>query len=159
MNDATLDFDRFARRGYAEAIYCDGKSVGQVTEIAELWRARAQEQELGALLFTRTSAEQRQAILTVFPDAVADDTSRVMAWPPTPPEPRGNVTVVCAGTADVPVAREAAITARYLGREVAEITDVGVAGLDRILSRIAELRAADVIVVVAGLDEIGRAHV
>ena len=62
------------------------------------------------------------------------------------------MTVVCAGTADIPVAREAAFTARFLGREVREIVDVGVAGLHRILARRADLESADVIVAVAGMD-------
>lgn len=150
---ATLDFERFRRRGYPEAVFCLGKSPAQVHEIARMWRERAKQQELGTILFTRTTAEQREAIRELLPEAFEDETSSLMAWPPAPPAATGGrVVVVCAGTSDLPVAREAALTARYLGRDVHEIVDVGVAGLDRILSRVEELRSADVIVLAAGMD-------
>ncbi len=86
-------------------------------------------------------------------DPFIDDTASFAAWPAEPPAPTGGrVFVVCAGTSDLPVAREAALTARYLGRDVTEIVDVGVAGLGRILARVEELQSADVIVVAAGMD-------
>ena len=154
MNDvANLDFDRYSRRGYPEAVLCQGKSPSQVAKIAADWRRHSSEAELGALLFTRVEPQHAQVILDEFPDALHDENARIVAWPPTPPAPAGGcVTVVCAGTADIPVAREAAFTARFLGREVREIVDVGVAGLHRILARRADLESADVIVAVAGMD-------
>lgn len=153
MTVATLDFDRFERRGYPEAILCQGKSTEQVREIARLWRERAEQQELGHVLFTRVTDEQREAVLEHFPDALVDDTARLVIWPAAEPQPSGGkVVVVCAGTSDLRVAREAALTARFLGREVEEVVDVGVAGLDRILSKVDILRSADVIVAVAGMD-------
>lgn len=154
MSDvATLDFDRFARRGYPEAVFCLGKSVAQVREIARMWAERAETQTLGTVLFTRTDEAQRAAIREALPSAFEDETSSLMAWPPTPPPSAGGrIVVVCAGTSDLPVAREAALTARYLGREAHEIVDVGVAGLNRIMSRVDELRAADVVVIAAGMD-------
>ncbi|MDO5049053.1 MAG: nickel pincer cofactor biosynthesis protein LarB [Actinomycetaceae bacterium] len=155
MSDANLDFGRFARRGYPEAIYCEGKSASQVRDIARLWKQRfnAGEGELGCALFTRANAEHARAVLDVLPDALYDETARLLAWPAQPPQPSGGrVVVACAGTSDVPIAREAALTARYLGREVVELVDVGVAGLDRILSRRDVLESADVIVVVAGME-------
>lgn len=157
MNDvANLDFDRFARRGYPEAVLCEGKTTEQVREIARLWRERVEDADAegpGTVLFTRVSPDQAAVIAVELPGAFHDDTARLMAWPPELPDATGgHVVVVCAGTSDLRVAREATLTARYLGREVSEIVDVGVAGLDRILARRDELRAADVIVAVAGMD-------
>ena len=154
MNDvATLDFDRFDRRGYPEAILCDGKSVDQVRRIAAEWHAQARLRELGPVLFTRVDDEQAAVVREEFPDAFYDDLARVIAWPAEPPAPSGgHVVVVCAGTSDLRVAREAAHTARYLGRKATEIVDVGVAGLDRILARRDLLNTADVVVAVAGMD-------
>lgn len=167
MDIANLDFDRFKRRGYAEAVLCQGKSVEQVRTIARAWRERAQQssEPLGAVLFTRASDEQLAVVREELdgpgdlPQAAhsgnvfIDESARLAAWPANPPAPSGGlVAVVCAGTSDLPVAREAALTARYLGREVSEIVDVGVAGLNRILNRIEDLQQADVIVVAAGMD-------
>ncbi|MDU7360623.1 MAG: nickel pincer cofactor biosynthesis protein LarB [Propionibacteriaceae bacterium] len=154
MNDvANLDFHRYARRGYPEAVLCQGKSPRQVAEIAADWHRHSSGADLGALLFTRVEPGHAEVILDEFPDALHDETARIVAWPPEPPTPvGGRVTVVCAGTADLPVAREAALTARFLGREVTEIVDVGVAGLHRVLARRDELETADVIVAVAGMD-------
>ncbi|HSO68994.1 MAG TPA: 1-(5-phosphoribosyl)-5-amino-4-imidazole-carboxylate carboxylase, partial [Arachnia sp.] len=156
MNDiAHLDFDRFARRGYAEAVFCLGKTATQCGEIARMWRERAaaDTDPLGAVLFTRATAEQAAAVLAELPDAAHDQTSSLLAWPAQPPTPTGGrVVVVCAGTSDLPVAREAALTSRYLGRDTVENVDVGVAGLHRILGRLDDLREADVIVLAAGMD-------
>lgn len=152
MSVATLDFDRYARRGYPEAVLCQGKSVAQVVEITRAWRERAAEQDLGTVLFTRVSPEQAEVVLAELPDAHHDETSSLIAWPAEPPRPTGGRVVVCAGTADLRVAREATLTARYLGREVTEVVDVGVAGLDRILAKRDVLRSADVVVAVAGMD-------
>lgn len=153
MSVATLDFDRYARRGYPEAVLCQGKTVAQVAEIAARWRERAAEQELGTLLLTRVSAEQAAVVTAELPGVFHDGTASIMAWPPElPATTGGRVVVVCAGTSDLRVAREAAITARYLGRDVTEVVDVGVAGLDRILAQRDVLRSADVVVAVAGMD-------
>lgn len=156
---AELDVARTARRGYPEAVYCEGKSVAQVRAIAEALRARADEPQEGddraegALLFTRCAPEQVHALRAVFPDAAVDGVARLVAWPSQPPSPcGGNVVVLCAGTSDLPVAREAWLTARYLGRSAELVVDVGVAGLHRVLDRIDLIRAADVVVVVAGMD-------
>lgn len=153
MSIATLDFERYARRGYPEAVLAEGKTVEQVVRIVRTWRERAAQQALGTLLLTRVDPEQAMAVADELPRVFHDDTARLMAWPPEAPEPTGGrVVVVCAGTSDLRVAREAALTARYLGREVTEVVDVGVAGLDRILAQRDVLRSADVVVAVAGMD-------
>ncbi|MBZ2195181.1 nickel pincer cofactor biosynthesis protein LarB [Occultella gossypii] len=163
-----LDHDRGARRGYPEAVYCEGKSTAQVALIAAAYAARhrparpVESAEVAAtsalsppsaVLFTRASAEHAEAILAELPDAVDDREARLVAWPPTPPEPTGGLVVVAAaGTSDLPVAREAELTARYLGRRTELVMDVGVAGLHRVLARLDLLRSAAAIVVVAGMD-------
>lgn len=148
-----LDFDRGKRRGYPEAVLCQGKTIEQLRAIARAWRERAESEELGPLLCTRATVEQAEALAQELPGALHDPSARVVAWPAEPPAPTGGrVVVVCAGTADLPVADEAALTARFLGREVGRVSDVGVAGLHRILDARAELEAADVVVVAAGMD-------
>jgi NCAIR mutase (PurE)-related protein len=146
---AHLDFDRARRRGYPEAILCDGKSADQVAGIASLVRDRPDV----TTLFTRAGDEHAAAVRGELPDAFHDASARLLAWPPERPAPAGGtVLVVAAGTSDLPVAREALLTAQYLGRPASLIADVGVAGLHRVLGRLDDLRAADVIVVAAGMD-------
>lgn len=145
---AELDADRAARRGYPEAIYCEGKTVEQVAAIAGSLRDSG-----GRTLFTRAGQAHADAVLKELPDAGYDDTARMLAWPANPPAPSGGpVAVVAAGTSDLPVAQEAAFTAQHLGRSCELVVDVGVAGLHRVLGRLELLRRARVIVVVAGMD-------
>jgi hypothetical protein len=145
---AQLDHDRAARRGYAEAIYSEGKTTEQLVEIAGALREQG-----STTLFTRVNPDQAKAILAVLEDAHYDADARMLAWPSALPAATGGlVTVVAAGTSDLPVAREAALTARYLGRECEQLIDVGVAGLHRILGHLDLLRRSRVIVVVAGMD-------
>jgi len=148
--DYELDFDRARRRGYPEAVYGEGKTIEQLQGIAGSLLAHGPD---AVTLFTRVSAEQANAIKSVMPGAYHDATARLVAWPAEPPEPvGGTVTVLAAGTSDLPVAREALLTAKYLGRRSELVVDVGVAGLHRVLSRLDLLRRSDAIVVVAGMD-------
>lgn len=143
-----LDHDRALRRGYPEAVYCEGKTPGQVSAAARAVKASGT-----PTLFTRADPAHAKAILVVLPEARYDEDARLLAWPAEPPAPSGGaVLVVAAGTSDLGVAREAQLTARYLGRAADLIVDVGVAGLQRILARLDQLRSARVIVVVAGMD-------
>ena len=145
---AELDHDRARRRGYPEAVYCEGKTPGQVSAIAGALKGSP-----ATALFARADPAHAGAILAVLPDARYDEEARMLAWPPEPPAPQGGgVLVVAAGTADLGVAREAQLTAQYLGRAADLIVDVGIAGLHRILARLGQLRSARVIVVVAGMD-------
>lgn len=149
-----LDVERFERRGYPEAVFCEGKTPGQVGAItARVAELAAAGQPTGAVLFTRAGPEHAAAVREHLPDAAHDDDARLLAWPPEPPEPTGGLVVVAAaGTSDAPVAREAWLTARYLGRRTELVVDVGVAGLHRILARLDLLRSARAIVCVAGMD-------
>lgn len=160
---AWLDHDRASRRGYPEAVYCEGKTTAQLAHIAARVREHGAALEGGAAadggrtpaptLFTRVSPEGAEAILLELPDAFHDPEARLVAWPPAPPSPTGELVVVaCAGTSDLPVAREAELTARYLGRATELLVDVGVAGIHRTLARLDVLREAGAIVVVAGMD-------
>ncbi|XVQ15015.1 nickel pincer cofactor biosynthesis protein LarB [Spirillospora sp. CA-255316] len=144
-----LDHDRAARRGYPEAVYCEGKSGDQVRAIAAQLRERGE----AVALFTRAGPEHARAVLAELPDARHDADARLLAWPPEPPLPSGGrVVVLAAGTSDLPVAREAELTARYLGRSCELAVDVGVAGLHRVLGLLDLLRSARVVVVAAGMD-------
>jgi NCAIR mutase (PurE)-related protein len=144
-----LDLERTARRGYPEAVFCAGKTASQVAAIAASVRGRPDV----TTLFTRASAEHAEAVRAELPDARHDETARLLAWPPAPPPATGGqVLVLAAGTSDLPVAREALLTARYLGRSADLVADVGVAGLHRVLGRLDTLRRARVIVVAAGMD-------
>ena len=145
---AELDLGRVERRGYPEAVYCEGKSVAQLRSIAEALR-----DDGGPALFTRCRPEHLAVLGEVLPDAAVDEVAGLVAWPATPPPPAGGrVVVLCAGTSDLPVAREALLTVRHLGRDAELVVDVGVAGLHRVLGRLDLLRAARVVVVVAGMD-------
>ncbi len=151
---AELDLERAARRGYPEAIYCEGKTAAQVRAIAtRIAEARADGTTTGAVLFTRASADHAAAVRDAVPDAFHDEMARLLAWPPTPPEPTGGLVIVlCAGTSDLPVAREALVTAQYLGRPTRLAVDIGVAGLHRVLARRDLIDSARAIIVVAGMD-------
>ena len=143
-----LDHDRAHRRGFPEAVLCESKSVEQVRVIAAQVRGRA-----ARTLFTRVTDAQVDALLAELPDAVHDADARLVAWPGEPPEPTGGLVVVlAAGTSDLPVAREAALTAQHLGRPVETVVDVGVAGLHRVLGHLDLERSARALVVVAGMD-------
>ena len=145
---AHLDIDRVRRRGYPEAIYCESKTVEQVAAIAVGLRDAGQ-----TTLFTRANPDHAAAIMEVLDDVFYDPVARLLAHPATAPEPTGvSVLVVCAGTSDLPVATEALHTARYLGRSVSLIADVGVAGIHRLLSYEEELQKAGVIIIAAGMD-------
>lgn len=146
---ANLDLDRTARRGYPEAIYCAGKTPAQVGGIAAALAAHPSV----TTLFTRASPAHAAAVVAALPTAFHDPTAALLAWPPQKPDPTGGtVIVLAAGTSDMPYAREALLTAQYLGREASLVVDVGVAGLHRVLAHLPALREARAIVVAAGMD-------
>src|SRR5947209_19976634 len=120
-----LDHDRAARRGYAEAVLCDSKTVEQVVVIA----AQVLDRE-ARTLFTRVRTDQVEPLLAALPGAAFEADARIVAFPGEAPAPTGSLVVVlAAGTSDLPVAAEAAVTARHLGRPTGLVVDVGVAGL------------------------------
>jgi NCAIR mutase (PurE)-related protein len=145
---ARLDTDRLERTGDAEVVYGAGKTPEQVVE---LLRTLHQTHPGHAVLATRLSVEAQEAVSVSLPDAVVDPVGRTAVLG-SPPAPRGTVAVVSAGTSDAPVAAEAATTASVFGAGVDLITDVGVAGLHRVMGVRERLDAADCLIVVAGME-------
>ncbi len=151
LDFATIDHQRALRQGRPEVIYAEGKSLEQVTAIAARMVASG-----AGFLATRTTAEQRHALGGLDPSVRLRDAARV-AWLPAPGAPVPNadapsVLVVAAGTSDLPVADEAVVTLEAYGRRVERLADVGVAGLHRLLAAEERLRAATVVIVVAGME-------
>ena len=145
---AKPDFDRLRRRGIPEVIYGSGKTPEQIAEIIAALNGRGQN-----AFATRVSPEQAAAVRKRFPDANYRSDCRILTRDVVPlPEPRGKVAVLCAGTSDLPVAEEAAVTAERMGAAVTRVYDVGVAGLHRLLSRVDSFADALAIVVVAGME-------
>jgi len=145
---ARLDVDRATRTGDPEVVYGAGKSPGHVVELLATLHAAHPDR---AVLATRLSDDALDAVREQVPAAAVDDTARA-ATVGRLPTPRGLVVIVSAGTSDAPVCAETALTARVFGASSRLITDVGVAGLHRLLSVRDELAAADCLVVVAGME-------
>jgi len=145
---ARLDVDRASRTGDPEVVYGAGKTPAQVVALLTTLHEHHPER---AVLATRLSPESLALLATELPGAELDPVARTAVLGPLP-APRGIVTVVSAGTSDAPVAAEAAVTIRVHGAGVDLITDVGVAGLHRVLAVQDRLAAADCLVVVAGME-------
>jgi len=144
---AKVDHSRKARNGFAEVVFCEGKTPEQVAQIAISILEHGDN-----LLATRADLEHYEAIQAVAADAAYSARARVISVRRFPVAKNGLVAVVSAGTADQPVAQEAALTAEALGCETRRFSDVGVAGLHRLLAVIDEIRQADVIIAVAGME-------
>jgi len=144
---ARIDHHRALRLGLPEVIYAAGKSPEQVAEIFARMAA-----ESGSVLATRAAPDAYAAVHERVPEAVYHETARMIGLRRPEPGTAGPVAVVCAGTSDLPVAEEAAVTAEYLGCDVARIWDVGVAGLHRILAARESLNTARAVIVCAGME-------
>jgi len=145
---ATIDHARQMRTGWPEVVFGGGKAPEQVAAIAERIAGRGHN-----VLVTRATAEAHRLVAARVPGAAFHERAHCITVEVSPvPALPGRVAVVCAGTSDVPVADEAAVTASFQGARVDRIYDVGVAGIHRLLARAAELREADVVVVVAGME-------
>ena len=146
---ATIDHHRALRHGFPEVVLAEGKTTEQVVEIAERIAARRD-----GFLVTRADSAVRSALRTRIDAVEINDLGRTAYLPPDKPVPQGTGTVliITAGTGDLPVAEEAAVTSRALGNCVERLTDVGVAGIHRLLSRSDVLTRAAVVIVVAGME-------
>ena len=145
---ARVDHHRPIRQGFPEVIFGLGKSPAQIAAVAERIVNSGQ-----TLLVTRASADAFDAVRAVVPDATFHETARIIAYRRTPTAAgHGTILIVAAGTSDIPVAEEAAVTAEVMGNAVDRVYDVGVAGLHRVLAEFSRLTAARVIVVVAGME-------
>jgi NCAIR mutase (PurE)-related protein len=146
---ATLDLHRKERCGFPEVIFAEGKTAEWVEKAVRRMAEAGQD-----CYVTRVNPEQADHLATHFPQAQQDRLARTL-WLPaggTRPPPAGTVLVVTAGTGDLPVAQEVVNTARVMGANAELVVDVGVAGIHRVLRHREKLAAADVVVVVAGMD-------
>lgn len=147
MGYAKLDTSRKERTGFAEVVYCSGKTDMHLQQIFR----RLYEEE-GEVLGTRASGEQYEWIRKSYPQVEYDPVSRILKIEKSPKVHRGMIAVCTAGTADIPVAEEAAQTAEFFGSCVERIYDVGVSGIHRLLSRLEVIQRANCIVAVAGME-------
>jgi NCAIR mutase (PurE)-related protein len=147
---ALIDHHRQLRNGCPEVIYCAGKTVAQVEGIVKNMI------EVGDsnILATRASEEIARAVLKIYPDAEWNPSARtiVIRRQAIQKNGGGKILVITAGTSDIPVADEAVVTAQFLGHEVEQLCDVGVAGIHRLLARLNVIASANVIIVIAGME-------
>jgi|SRR5581483_5605337 len=149
MDDfARPDFDREARWGLPEVVLGIGKTDAQIAEIV----GRLKDVNTGPVLVTKTTRSAFEAVQRVAPEAEFFEDAKLIRLPRPPVVSAGTVGVLAAGTADLPVAEEAALTAEAAGASVDRIYDVGVAGLHRLLDRMDRIRLCDALVVVAGME-------
>jgi len=145
---ARVDTHRHHRQGFPEVILGLGKTPAQIAALAERIVARGQ-----TLLVTRAGRDAFDAVRAVVPNAAYHETARAITLKQGDiPAGAGTVLIACAGTSDIPVAEEAAVTAEVMGNAVDRLYDVGVAGLHRLLSEHDRLRRARVLIVVAGME-------
>lgn len=147
LDYATIDHHRTARQGFPEVVYCEGKDEKDTVEIIKKIAARG-----GVALATRASKEIHLKVKKFAKNAVFHERSRAITIEPAGGKKTGKILVVSAGTSDVPVAEEAAVTAGVMGSNVETVYDVGVAGIHRLLNHMQKLENARVVVVVAGMD-------
>lgn len=149
-DEFVLDIAREERVGLEEAVFCAGKSAAQIDAIL----ANVSERGLAALLLTRLDADKFAALSPHHRDQLdyCNVSRTAIFGRPRAVTGRGRVAIICAGTSDVPVAREAARTLAYHGEAATLVADVGVAGLWRLTRRLDELRAHPVLIVAAGMD-------
>lgn len=144
---AKLDHHRNIRDALPEVVLGLGKTPAQIASIGE-----SLVKQSGSLLVTRLSKEGYEALKAVVPDALYHELARVATVEREPRELLAGIMVICAGTADLPVAEEAVITARMMGHDADLLSDVGVAGIHRLFDHLERIRRAKVLVVVAGME-------
>jgi len=148
LGHSTVDTDRTRRTGNHEVIYGEFKTPAQIADLVSAMHEAEQN-----VLVTRTSKEAWEAVRAVAPEASFHSEARLITSARMPVAQKASrVAVVTAGTSDLPVAEEAAITAEFFGSPVTRINDVGVAGVHRLLARTEDIRAARVVIVVAGME-------
>jgi NCAIR mutase (PurE)-related protein len=145
--ESRIDHHRTLRLGLPEVIYAAGKTPAQVADIFTRMAAAG-----GAVLATRATPEHFAAVVAVVPAATFHKQARAISLTRTAPTLHGHVAILCAGTSDLPVAEEAAVTAEVFGCRVTRLYDVGVAGLHRLLAVLPQLREAHAVVVCAGME-------
>ena len=148
MGFAKIDYHRELRQGFPEVIYCAGKTTEQVITIFQYLAQKCE----GNLLATRADRDVYEAIAAKFPEVQYHDIARLIVLRRGKQDFRGHILVISAGTSDLPVAEEAALTAEVMGNRVERLYDTGVAGIHRLLDRMDKLQSARVLIVVAGME-------
>jgi NCAIR mutase (PurE)-related protein len=145
---ARIDNHREIRTGYPEIIYCAGKTIEQVKEIF-----RAMSERENNIFGTRATEEMFLAVKSILPDVKFFKEARIISLKKKETEaPETRIAIITAGTSDIPVAEEAAVTAELLGNNVVRIYDAGVAGIHRLVDKLPEIRSCRVVVVIAGME-------
>lgn len=144
---AKIDTHRSLRKGFPEVIFCEGKTIDHIIQIVQEMHSSGLR-----IIATKASPQVHQAIKQILPEAVYYEEARITAIVPEVPRSSRTVLVITGGTADIPVAEEAAVTAELMGSRVERLYDVGIAGLHRLLSNVERLFSANVLVVVAGME-------
>lgn len=144
---AKLDTHRELRSGFPEVIYCSGKPDEYLVSIYQRMY-----QEMGEVFGTRASMQQYELVKAVIPEVIYDTVSHILKIEKPDKKRIGKIAVCTAGTADIPVAEEAAQTAEYFGSNVERIYDVGVSGIHRLLSKVDVIQKANCVVAVAGME-------
>jgi pyridinium-3,5-biscarboxylic acid mononucleotide synthase len=145
---ARIDHHREIRTGYPEIIYCAGKTTDQVKEIFSVMAAKESN-----VIGTRANYEMYEAVKEILSETVYYPVAKIMSLQKKKPvSPESSIAVITAGTSDMPVAEEAAITAELLGNKVVRIYDAGVAGIHRLVDKLPEIRSCRVVIVIAGME-------
>ncbi|MGL4398724.1 MAG: nickel pincer cofactor biosynthesis protein LarB [Luteolibacter sp.] len=144
---STLDPGRLARQGFPEVVYCQSKTTPQIVE-----NLRALAAANGRAFGTRLQAERADEVRSALPEATYDPLGRTISIGNFPSAGIRSVAVISAGTSDLPVAAEAVGTLSFLGHSVVQFNDIGVAGIHRLHSRMDEIRLAQIVIVVAGME-------
>ncbi|WP_240375922.1 nickel pincer cofactor biosynthesis protein LarB [Bacillus piscicola] len=142
-----VDVAREERSGYPEVIFGEGKTAAQIRAIMEILLNKH-----GKVMVTRLSAEKAATLTNEFPEARYDTTARILLCGAPERRYSGTVMVMCAGTSDLPVAEEAAVTSEWMGCQTTRLYDVGVAGIDRLLAHREDITKASVVIVCAGME-------
>ncbi len=144
---AKLDIERQKRRGAAEAVFCECKTDEQLIKFFQTFKEHEQN-----AIGTRASDKQAQALKNAIPEIKYNEKARVITLINNPAEKTGEIAICTGGTGDIPVAEEAAETAEFFGSNVKKYYDVGVAGIHRLFDKIDDIRKANVIIAVAGME-------
>jgi hypothetical protein len=145
---AKIDHHREMRTGYPEIVYCAGKTADQVVGIFRLMSGK-----MNNVIGTRADKDMFVSVKEVIPEAVYYPVARIISIPVKKTEPPNTkIAVITAGTSDMPVAEEAAVTAELLGNNVVRIYDAGVAGIHRLVDKLPEIKKCRVIIVIAGME-------
>jgi len=144
---AKIDLDRKHRKGAEEAVFCESKTEEQLIQIFRTFIENGSN-----VLGTRASSDQYEALRTVFKDIQYNKEGRVLSFIQNEIQKIGEIAICTGGTGDIPIAEEAAQTAEFYGSEVKKYYDVGIAGIHRLFDKIDEIKKANVIIAIAGME-------